>query len=249
LLLLFSLAGGYAFLQVCQLTKHRWDAQEWERNLFEAALAGAALFVAIRLAAPILGRFAWLVRVRDGIRIALPHPFAASFLGALALALALAWLVNRLVPRERAIRHAVERHGGELLILLQHAAQHALPVSLTMGNRKVYVGFVLAPPSLKYPHTSILPTITGHREESTLQLVFDTAYWPVYKDLRRRREQGESIGVDVEHFAIVLPVAQIRSANLFDDNTYARYFDAARPSPAGGAAGEDGEGVATASLD
>ena len=237
LLLLFSLAGGYAFLQRCHLTKHRWDALEWERNLFEAALVGGGLFVAVRLAIPSLERISRLVLIRDAIRAAVPFPFAASFLTALVFALLLAWLVNLRIPREQAIRRAVTRHGGELLILLQHAARHSLPVSLTMANRKVYVGLVLAPPSPKYPYTKIVPTVTGYRDQATLDVVFDTPYWPVYVDLDRRRKAGEVINVDMESFAIVLPVTQICSANQFDDDTYARYFNVAPITQPDGPAG------------
>jgi hypothetical protein len=236
LLLLFSLAGGYAFLQLCHFTKHRWDALEWERNLFEAALAGGGLFVAVRLVIPMFERVRGFAQIREVVRAAVPYQFAASFVAALLLALALAGLVNLLIPQGQAIRRAVTRRGGELLILLQHAARHLLPVSLTMANRKVYVGFVLAPPSPKYPYTKIVPTVTGYRDHATLNVVFDTPYWPAYEDLERRRKAGETISVDMESFAIVLPIEQICSANQFDDDTYARYFNATSITQAGGPA-------------
>jgi hypothetical protein len=236
LLLLFSLAGGYAFLQLCHFTKYRWDALEWERNVFEAALVGGGLFVAVRLALPLLGRIPLLVSVRDAVHTAVPYPFAASFAGAFAVAVLLAGLINLYLPRALAVRRAVARRGGELLVLLQHAARHKLPVSLTMANRKVYVGFVFAPPSPKYPYTKIIPTVTGYRDEATLNVVLDTAYWPVYEDLDRRREAGEAIGVDVESFGIVLPIVQVCSANLFDEETYARYFSVAGAEPSDGTA-------------
>lgn len=233
LLLLFSLAGGYAFLQLCHFSKHRWDALEWERNFFEAALVGAALFLVARLTILLLGGMPAAVVVRDVIRAAMPFPLAASFTATLVLAFSLAWLVNLRVPRERAIHRAVMRHGGELLILLQHAARHSLPVSLTMTHRKVYVGFILAPPSAKYPYTKLIPTVSGHRDEATLNVVFDTPYWPVYEDLERRRRAGEQAGVDVDSFGIVLPLAEVCSANLFDEDTYVRYFNAAAPDATG----------------
>jgi hypothetical protein len=225
LLLLFSLAGGYAFLQVCHFTKYRWDALEWERNVFEAAVVGGGLFVAVRLAIPPLERFPEFLAVRNTIRAALPYPFAPSFAAALALAFVLAGLVNKAYPRQRAIRRAVRLHGGELLIVLQHAGRHKLPVSLTMKNRKVYVGYVLAPPSLRYPYAKVIPTVTGYRDEATMNVTLDTPYWHVYADLERRKGTGEVIGLDMESFGIVLPIPQVCSANLFDEEVYARYFN------------------------
>jgi hypothetical protein len=231
LLLLFSLAGGYAFLQLCYFFKHRWDALEWERNTFEAALVGGVLFVLVRGAVPFLEHQAWLERVRDLIRLAIPYQYSASFVGALVAGGIVAGVVNLVIPREKAIRLAVQHHGGELLILLQDAAQRPAPVSLTMTNRKVYIGFVMAPPSPKYPYTKLLPTVSGYRRDGSLNMVLETKYWPVYEDLERRQQRGEMLGVDPEDFGIVLPIADICSANLFDDATYSRYFEAKQQQP------------------
>lgn len=231
LLLLFSLAGGYLFLQVCFYFKHRWDALEWERNTFEAALVGGVLFVGMRAIEPLLVRLPWLVAIRDWIRGVIPYPYSPTFVAALLSGVAIALIVNRFIRRERAIRLAVRQHGGELLILLQEAGLIGAPVSLTMTNRKVYIGFVMTPPSPKYPYTKLLPTVSGSRKEDSLNLVLDTPYWPVYEDLRKRQAQGEMLGVDPEDFGIVLPIADICSANLFDDDSYSRYFETQQKRP------------------
>jgi hypothetical protein len=225
ILLLFSLAGGYAFLQLCWLTRYRWETLEWERNLFEAGLVGGLLFIGARLLAAPLASLPALIVARDVVGHAMPFPYAASFAGALSLALLLAGVVNAFHRRDAAIRRAVDRRGGELLILLQDAARYGSPVSLTMANRKVYVGFIVAPPGPEYPYIRILPTISGYRESTSLRVTFDTAYWPVYEDLERRERRGEWVEADADRFAIVLPVEQICSANLFDDEIYRRYFE------------------------
>lgn len=234
LIFLFSLAGGYLFLQVCFFFKHRWDALEWERNTFEAALVGAVLFVAMRAIEPVLVRLSWLVAIREWIRGVIPYPYSPTLVAALVCGLIIALVINRYIRREQAIRLAVRHHGGELLILLQEAGVIGAPVSITMANRKVYIGFVMTPPSPKYPYTKLLPTVSGHRREDSLNLVLDTPYWPVYEDLRRRQARGELLGVDPEDFGIVLPIADICSANLFDDDSYGRYFETVKDVSAPG---------------
>jgi len=238
LLLLFSVAGGYLFLQFCHFFKHRWDALEWERNLFESALFGMALFVLVRLAVLGLETQPLFVGLRDRIHLWLPFAYVGTFLLAIALALLVGALINWRWPRQRAIRRAVERHCGGLLTLLQDAAVRGLPVSLTMNNRKVYIGFIVAPPSPKYPYTKILPTVSGHRDTDTLSLSLDTPYWHVYEDLRQRILRGEVVGLGVPDFGIVLPISHVCSANLFDGGAYERYFapptQTPNPQPARG---------------
>lgn len=55
----------------------------------------------------------------------------------------------------------------------------------------------------------------------------DTPYYPVYKSLAKRRAEGEVV-LPSEYFHIVLPLDQICSANIFDDNTFEDYFDRQR---------------------
>ncbi len=227
LLLLFAVAGGYTFLQVCHVTKHRFDALEWDRNLFEATLTGGIFFVFARLilSLPVVDQRLHVVRsLLHGV---LPVPYVGSLLATLCCAVAVALVSNVFLRERRAVRWAVHKHGGELLRLLQDAAERAVPVSLTMANRKCYVGLVIAPPSIKYPQTRILPTISGHRASEDMTLIFDTVYWKAYEDIASRAARGEPIAVDVEDFGIVLPVEQIVSANIFDNESYERYFNAA----------------------
>lgn len=225
LLLLFSLTGGYTFLQVCHVSRFRAEGLEWERNLFEAGLAGGLLFLFVKIfAIPLLTRlFPALTGWWFAARVVIPFPN----IGALFLAVVAGWLfarvVNARIPSEEGVRRAVESYGGELLILLHNAARTGTPVSLTMSNRKVYVGFIRATPTLRYPHTRILPTMSGYRHESTLKVHWETIYWSVYESLEKRRKKGEIV-IGKEAFGIVLPIDQICSANIFDEGTYSAYF-------------------------
>ncbi len=223
--LLFSIAGGYAFLQLWHLTRHRWDALEWERNLFEATLVGSVLFLTTRLVVLPLERIEWFRQARDLIKAALPFVYSGSLLATLALGIFAGLVFRRFSSDEQAIRRAVRDYGGELLKLLQEAFESRTPVSISMRNRKVYVGLVIASPSLSttYLYTKILPSVSGYRDD-TQRINFTTSYWHVYEDLERRMAVGERPTVDVGSFGIVLPLEEIVSANFFDEDSYTRYF-------------------------
>ena len=163
-------------------------------------------------------------------------PFSGSFVAAVVLGLGGAKVSNAWWGAKSEIRRAIQDHGGDLRVFLHEAARNGVPVSLTMKNRKVYVGLVMRAPGLQEPsYVRLLPTVSGYREERTLRLVFSTPYEHVYEDLERRQAAGEKLAVDISSFVIILPLENIDSANQFDIDVYARHFAGApgvgRPSP------------------
>lgn len=135
--LLFSIAGGYAFLQLWHVTKHRWDALEWERNLFESTLVGSILFLIARLVIVPLERVDWIRDMRDFVKVALPFGYSGSLVATLCLGVLTGLVFRRFSSDEESIRRAVRDYGGELLKLLQEASSSRTPVSITMKNGKV----------------------------------------------------------------------------------------------------------------
>jgi hypothetical protein len=233
--LLFILAGGYLPLQYCHLSKHRWDALEWERNLFEATLVGASLFAITRLLIVLAEALLPTGSLRSAYHAVIPVGYAGSLTLAPVLGLVAAAFVNRRITRESALELAVRRYGGDLLTLLLEAANERTPVLLTMNSRKVYVGFVVAWPSLgaRHAYVKLLPTLSGYRDEATHRIEFTTSYWHVYAD-RAPRATGPP---NDRLFGVVVPVSEIASARLFDESIYERYFSprAGGVPPAGAA--------------
>lgn len=223
--LLFIVASGYLPLQYCHLSKHRWDALEWERNLFEATLVGGALFALTRALIVLAEWRLPLAGIRDAYHSVVPIDFAGSLTLAPIAGLLLAWVVNTRIHREPALELAVRRYGGDLLALLMDAANQRAPVLLTMSNRKVYVGFVVAWPSLgaRHSYVKLLPTLSGFRDKATHRIEFTTSYWHVYADRAREGSPHSPIPAD-RLFGVVLPLAEIASARLFDESIYERYF-------------------------
>jgi hypothetical protein len=103
--------------------------------------------------------------VAAAIHEALPFRFSGSLIAAYALGIG-GGLLTRLWwhAKEEAYR-AVQNHGGDMRIFLHDAAKAGWPVSLTMKNRKVYVGLVIGPPALDDPcYVTLIPTLSGYRD-------------------------------------------------------------------------------------
>lgn len=224
-LLLFSIAGGYAFSRKCHITKFLADGLQWEKNLFQDAIYGGYFFLLIRLAIlpQLETRWPGVLTSWAQHHTKLPIPYLGSFALSLACAYLVAIAINYFFSPEWAIRNAVQKNGNELTQLLHSAGANGYPVSLTMTNRKVYVGFVMAPPTLNFPYIRILPTLSGHRHEVDLKITFDTDYISVYDSLEKKRAKGHDV-IDDEDFGIVLPMGEICSANFFDNETYLKHF-------------------------
>jgi hypothetical protein len=73
----------------------------------------------------------------------------------------------------------------------------------------------------------LLPTMSGYRAESTHELTFTTDYTRVYQQLIEDDESRLVRGVD--DFQIVIPVAEVQSAGLFDWDAYGRFNPPAAP--------------------
>lgn len=121
---------------------------------------------------------------------------------------------NLFYSEERATSKAICDHGSELEKLLYAAIEKGRMVSLTLKNRKVYVGLVArTPPILEGKSTDIrlLPVISGYREDKTLDWIATTTYDPIYSKII----DGEITDLVLSDFEVVIPTGEIVTANLF----------------------------------
>ncbi len=230
LLAVLSVVGYVLLRHRCHLTKFRWDAIEWQQNVFESTAVGMALFSACRIAAPLGNRIQSALGLDPAtvpryLNRYLELPFSGSVVGALILGLALAGLTNLRLTRDRALALAIIRHGGSLRGLLLEAHLRGRAVMLTLNNRKVYIGWVFTPPVLKRPTFVVLfPTSSGYRSADDLTIRWTTNYVPAYFAARARLHNGESLQTAPEDFQLVLPLESVVSATNFDRDLYERHF-------------------------
>lgn len=234
LLAVLTVASGYAALRVCPYTALRWRAQSWDQNFFESGAIGALLFVSARLAKYVPMISTTLEQARPTLSVLAPVPYAASFLGALLLGCSLSLMSGWVLSRERLVGAAVERHGDDLEKLLHRALQDGVPVMLSLESRKVYMGYVLSTPSLfeRDRHTRVFTLKSGHRTAKDQRIHWTTNYAAALEAIGDREDNGVSAseiwsrgGESRERprrfFGTVVPLDQVVSATLFDEELQA----------------------------
>ena len=144
-----------------------------------------------------------------------PRPYSGTTLGAFGLAVAAAEATRLLLNTTRVNTWVISNFTSEMVKLLSRAMLEVRPVSISLDNRKVYVGFIQAIPSLDPSRgfVRILPVISGYRDDKTLTMVFTTDY----------TEMLSQASV-VDDFVIVLPISSIKTLNFFDPTTHERFF-------------------------
>lgn len=240
LLLLLPLIGGYAFIHLCYFTRFRAQTLEGHRLIFEAAVWGFLFVAPARFLTRFwLGEIPWVQELWADL-----GGTHMGYLGTLVCALVLApccavlsnfcvaaWLQGTEEMREQevppsfrefmeparllALDKAILRSGDDLRILLHKAATRVMTVCLSMADGKVYMGIVTRPPNLRpdEKNLALLPVASGHRSKEDLRLNWNVRY-PV-------DQYGKNL--DPDEFIVVLPLADIKNARLFDER-YGEFF-------------------------
>jgi hypothetical protein len=227
--LLLPLLGGYIFLTNWNRTRFNTKRYSGERLLFHAAVAGVLLLAASFL---IVRIFVTLrPELYRGWRAAVPFPYTGTSFGAFLIG-SLLWLpLNRLwFPMEKETRRAINEWNDYLEVLLERALRETRQVSVSTRSSKVYIGFVTSnfDPAYERKFIRLLPTSSGYRDSDTQELVLTTDYAKVYQQIIQQNNAFLLGGV--EDFQIVIPVAEIASANLFDPSAYQRFQEPGVPS-------------------
>lgn len=223
-LLLLPLLGGFLLLHRSYLWRFYLARFDGHRLIFFSAAAGVALLATATFLCAVLS---WLSPVPAEIWHQLsPFPHSGKSFGALLLGALLPFALNLKkawgqAPRTRL---AITYFRNELEVLLLRSMDVESAVMLTMGNGKVYVGYVtrLFNPEIERKHISLLPTMSGHRDKDSHSVIFTTAY-----DAAREAAQDPGSPfydlLDAD-FEIVLPVSDVKSASLFDTRAF-QYFN------------------------
>lgn len=121
--------------------------------------------------------------------------------------------------KRSAVKHAIHAFNSDLDILLLRAMEENMPVSITMGHGKVYVGYVTGSikPGEKIEMLRILPLVSGYREGDAMRLKFTTWYIAVYQQFTKDNTLSH---LRPELFEVVLPLSELKSINLFDVHAY-----------------------------
>ena len=120
--------------------------------------------------------------------------------------------------KRAAVKRAIQALNSDLDIVLLRAMEENMPISVTLGHGKVYVGYVTGSiePGEKREMLRLLPIVSGYRDGDAMKLKFTTWYVAVYQQFN---EQNLS-HLRPELFEVVLPLTEVMSVNLFDIEAY-----------------------------
>lgn len=218
-LLLLPLLGGYWFIHHFNFTRFRSQRLDGYRLLLESSLVGVALAILARVATLLLAAIPGLERA--WMRFSPPFSYSGTALASLLLGGAFAFVANLflertgLLTRRAAQYKAIRLYGNELLRLFHTAQNQERAVTLTLDNRKVYIGLIAAAPNLE-PHEGfigITPFYSGYRDKDTLEVRLTVDYIPVY-------ERG---ALDASESEITIPISSIRSAGFFNESAWVAF--------------------------
>jgi hypothetical protein len=121
--------------------------------------------------------------------------------------------------RRDSIKKAITVMNADLELILLRAMEENMPVCVTLGHGKVYVGLITGSidPGDKRDMLRILPLVSGYRKSDDYKITFTTSYISLYDLCSEGKELDH---LDPSKFEIVFPHCEIKSVNLFDINAY-----------------------------
>lgn len=118
-----------------------------------------------------------------------------------------------------AVKKAILVMNADLELILLRAMEENMPVSVTLGHGKVYVGLITGSidPGDKRDMLRLLPLVSGYRKSEGLKITFTTSYISLYEICANDTTLSH---LDSGKFEIIFPYSEIKSINLFDINAY-----------------------------
>ena len=241
-LLILPLLGGFIFLHVCHRFRFRAQRSDGYRLLLESAIAATILLYLGRVVVVVLRGLPFGPSLNAAWEGFAPIPYlgtgAASLILGLVLALLFNWLnepgppsARSLAPWRFPVREAKRRsrlnseharngeivaHGNALVRLIHEAEKTSTLVSISLSNRKWYVGYIAEAWSLdpQEAYLRLLPILSGYRDPANLGAIRTIYYRKLYSLPH----------INKDRFVIVIPLKDVQMASLFDENVYEDYL-------------------------
>lgn len=221
-LLLLPLLGGFLFFHLTHYFRFGAQRLDGYRLLLQAAIAGTCLAVIGRILVELIELTPLAAMFKSIWGRFAPFPFSASSALALALGPAIALIWNLFVNKETAKDVEIRKHGNALIKLLHRAQKQSHLVSITLDNRKWYIGWVAESPNLdpQELYFRLLPFMSGYRDKDNLRTYRTVSYVGALQEP----------SVNPQDIVITLPLKDVKVANLFSENLYNDYFEEVSPT-------------------
>lgn len=154
----------------------------------------------------------WLSAISINVNV-FANPLFADIFSGISVALIALIVFNTLIDKTQSIQMAWK---DDLSVVLWKAIELELPVQITLDTRKVYIGqvFDTIEPDEDSSFLSIVPLLSGHRLEDTLELKITHKYHKVIQDLKNKEESK------IAAYQLVIPKARIVTCHIFDPKLY-----------------------------
>ena len=213
---------GYWFLTHCNFTKYRSLRESGYHILFRSTIVGFGLFILSHLIVQIVEHvfpfdrifLAWqnLVPIESSLTLI----FTGFFAGVLPI------VFNSFYNEIEAARKVAERNGDFIELLIDQSINQESFVELSLRSGKCYVGYVIESQLPRHSESDIVlvPIASGYRNLETRELEITTHYSSIIEQFQNKKK---------EDFRIVIPMSEIVSARLFDEEVYS-YFQEVKSS-------------------
>lgn len=225
--LIFPLLSGYWFLTHLNVTKYRILRDSGYHLLFRSAIAGCILFVVSQVIMHI-GKYLIMRYVENfdahffvNWKIWVPEEYFVALSITVVLALMLPFICNWFYGDVEAARNVAKQNGDGIESLIDRSFRRELPVELSLRSRKSYIGYVIESQFTRQSGTDItlIPLASGYRAKYTCKLNITTYYSSIIQECI----SDEELDIDIDDFKIVIPMYEIVSARLFDEDVFMRF--------------------------
>ena len=159
------------------------------------------------------------------------EPFTVEVLLGLVLAVLLPFVFNAFYDDHKGAERAAVEAGDHIELLIQESIDDQVPVEVTLRNRKIYIGLGLeiGIGTSSESDIALIPMYSGYRDEGTLNLNIETDYLSAIWEFVEY-DEGSSSDEDTdswssEEFRVVIPVTEVVSARLFDEELYDEFVE------------------------
>ncbi len=123
---------------------------------------------------------------------------------------------------DRKLKHIAKiARNDHLDSFILEASATQLPILVTLGSRKCYVGICFGEAGFDdggSAHVSILPLLSGYRDKDTLSLEIKTNYHIHFED--NDIYSGKNNNLTLNHFRVIIPKSEIDAFSFFDVDTF-----------------------------
>ena len=214
-LLLVPALSGYVLLSWTYVSRYWFVRQSGYSLFFAAAVAGVVLLAIARLIAVLLCLWIPSDIYACWHRYA-PFEYSGTVMVGTLLAIMLPPLINLATDKHKWATR-IARYSGDLIeCLIQDVIESGGKqlVEVSTKSSKCYIGFAQESGVAAGSESDIAisPIVSGYRHSETRDLILTTNYAPFLLDSE----------LDIEHFRVVIPLAEVASARRIDPELHYR---------------------------